>query len=79
MQYVFPVNSLLSASQNDAYFTLEQSQTVHKNLLLLQIRLFNIITALTKRSEPGSSVSAVSDYGLEGRDSIPDRGGGFFL
>jgi hypothetical protein len=26
-----------------------------------------------------SSVSAVSDYGLDGRSSIPDRGRGFFL
>jgi hypothetical protein len=29
--------------------------------------------------EPGSSVSIVSDYGLDGRVSIPDRGRGFFL
>jgi hypothetical protein len=29
--------------------------------------------------EPGSSVSAVSDYELDGRGSIPDRGRGFFL
>jgi hypothetical protein len=29
--------------------------------------------------EPGSSVSAVSDYGLYGRGSIPDRDRGFFL
>jgi hypothetical protein len=29
--------------------------------------------------EPGSSVSIVSDYGLDGQDSIPDRGRGFFL
>jgi hypothetical protein len=28
---------------------------------------------------PGSSVSIVSDYGLDGRGSIPDRGRGFFL
>jgi hypothetical protein len=27
----------------------------------------------------GSSVSVVSDYGLDGRGSIPDRGRGFFL
>jgi hypothetical protein len=27
----------------------------------------------------GSSVSAVPDYGLDGRGSIPDRGRGFFL
>jgi hypothetical protein len=31
---------------------------------------------LNKRSR-GSSVSTVSDYGLDGRDSIPDRGRGF--
>jgi hypothetical protein len=29
--------------------------------------------------EPGSSVSTVSDYGLDDRASIPDRGRGFFL
>jgi hypothetical protein len=29
--------------------------------------------------EPGSSVSIVPDYGLEGRGSIPDRDRGFFL
>jgi hypothetical protein len=29
--------------------------------------------------EPGSSVSIVSDHGLDGRGSIPDRGRGFFL
>jgi hypothetical protein len=27
----------------------------------------------------GSSVSIVSDYGLDDRDSIPDRGRGFFF
>jgi hypothetical protein len=27
----------------------------------------------------GSSVSIVSDYGLDDRGSIPDRGRGFFL
>jgi hypothetical protein len=27
----------------------------------------------------GSSVSIVSDYGLDGRGTIPDRGTGFFL
>jgi hypothetical protein len=29
--------------------------------------------------EPGSSVSTVSDYGLDGRGLIRDRGRGFFL
>jgi hypothetical protein len=29
-------------------------------------------------NEPGSSVSTVSNYGLDGRCSIPDRGRGFF-
>jgi hypothetical protein len=29
--------------------------------------------------EPGSSVSIVSDYGLDDRGSIPDRGRGFLL
>jgi hypothetical protein len=29
--------------------------------------------------ELASSVSIVSDYGLDGRGSIPDRGRGFFL
>jgi hypothetical protein len=28
---------------------------------------------------PGSSVSIVSDCGLNGRGSVPDRGRGFFL
>jgi hypothetical protein len=28
--------------------------------------------------EPGNSVSIVSDYGLDERGSIPDRGRGFF-
>jgi hypothetical protein len=27
----------------------------------------------------GSSVGIVSDYGLDGRGSVPDRGTGFFL
>jgi hypothetical protein len=27
--------------------------------------------------QPGSSVSIMSDYGLDGRGSIPDRGRGF--
>jgi hypothetical protein len=31
------------------------------------------------KGEPGSSVSVVSDYGLDGRGLIPDRGRGFFL
>jgi hypothetical protein len=30
-------------------------------------------------SELGSSVGIVSDYGLDGRGSIPDKGRGFFL
>jgi hypothetical protein len=30
-------------------------------------------------SDPGSSDSTVSDYGLDVRSSIPDRGTGFYL
>jgi hypothetical protein len=39
--------------------------------------LFSIITYT--QYEFGSSVSVASDYGLDGRGSIPDRGRGFFL
>jgi hypothetical protein len=39
----------------------------------------NDMNALTALVEGGSSVSIVSDYGLDGRGSIPDRGRGFFL
>jgi hypothetical protein len=34
---------------------------------------------LVCKQEPGSSVSIVSGYGLDGRGPIPDRGRGFFL
>jgi hypothetical protein len=34
---------------------------------------------LTDLGSWGSSVSIVSDYGLDSRGSIPDRGRGFFL
>jgi hypothetical protein len=34
---------------------------------------------ITMYREPGSSVSTVADYGLDGRGSIPDRSRGFFL
>jgi hypothetical protein len=37
------------------------------------------IKTYTLQKEPVSSVSTVSDYGLDGRGSIPDRGRGFFL
>jgi hypothetical protein len=37
---------------------------------MLQLRLLQ---------EPGSSVSLVSDYGLDDRGSIPDRGRGYFF
>jgi hypothetical protein len=43
-----------------------------------EINLCNkIINSYTSAMEPGSSVSIVSDYGLDGRGSVPDRG--FFL
>jgi hypothetical protein len=34
---------------------------------------------IISNQEPGSSVSIVSDYGLDDQGSIPDRGRGFFL
>jgi hypothetical protein len=44
---------------------------------------FNLHTSQTKVTEKnvsrGSSVGAVTDYGLDGRGSISDRGTGFFL
>jgi hypothetical protein len=41
----------------------------------------NVFTELHihRLEEPGSSVSTVSDYGLNGRGSLPDRGRGFSL
>jgi hypothetical protein len=38
----------------------------------------SISVGLPAICEPGSSVSTVSDYGLDDRGSIPDRGGRFF-
>jgi hypothetical protein len=38
-----------------------------------------IISNMLKSVSRGSSVSTVSDYGLDGRGSIPDRGKEFFL
>jgi hypothetical protein len=32
-----------------------------------------------EKEEPGGSVSTVTDYGLNDRGSIPDRGRGFFF
>jgi hypothetical protein len=41
--------------------------------------LVNFYQTTRHSGEPGSLVSTVSDYGLDGRGSIPDRGRGFFL
>jgi hypothetical protein len=50
------------------------------NAGLTAVRRQSVIVLLQlKGREPGSSVSTVSDCGLDGRDSIPDRGRGFFL
>jgi hypothetical protein len=46
----------------------EHSQSV-------SVKQINILFVLDERS----SVSIVSDYGLDDRDLIPDRGRGFFL
>jgi hypothetical protein len=46
---------------------------VFENPLLKHIACFNI------RGSRGSSVSIVSDYGLDDQGSIPDRGRGFLF
>jgi hypothetical protein len=48
------------------YFSLNASITGNYKLRSIQI-------------SRGSSVSTVTDYGLDDRDSIPDRGRGFFF
>jgi hypothetical protein len=45
----------------------------------VRLRLAAITLRFRRHDEPGSSVSVVSDYGLDGRDSIPDTGRRFFL
>jgi hypothetical protein len=45
---------------------------------VLKVYINNILQVML-RCEPGSSVSAVSEYGLDGQGSIPDRGNGFSL
>jgi hypothetical protein len=42
-------------------------------------RLVSFLFNTTLFMSRGSSVSIVSDYGLDDRGSIPDRGRGFFL
>jgi hypothetical protein len=51
---------------------------IQKHCLIHVTGSFVIIFSPVK-NELGSSVSIVSDYTLDGRGSIPDRGGGFFL
>jgi hypothetical protein len=46
---------------------------------LVQDYILEILVAMQLEKSRGSSVSTVSDYGLDGRGSVPDRGRGFFL
>jgi hypothetical protein len=51
-----------------------QMKALEKTIFSVRLRI-----CILQHGEPGGSVGAVSDYGLDGRGSIPDRGRGFFL
>jgi hypothetical protein len=61
----------------------DSSSEVHiffiNSRLKLQILYYNIFHYFLHFCEPGSSVSIVSNYGMDDWASIPNRGRGFFL
>jgi hypothetical protein len=48
-------------------------------LLDIYVEVINMSVIYTWNKSHGSSGSIVSDYGLDNRGSIPDRGRGFFF
>jgi hypothetical protein len=74
-----PFESVTKISSRIAHFSVAHCQFCITVILINRILFKEIRTSVAVMCEPGSSVSIVTDYGLDDRGSIPDRGRGFFL